>query len=59
MTGGRTKKRKGLFVILIKRMIWWFGDPVVKTLPCNAYQLDPWYGKIPYAIEQLSPVRSN
>ena len=33
------------------------GGPVVKKPSCNAggYWFDPWSGKIPYAVEQLSP----
>ena len=33
------------------------GSPVVKSLPCNAgdTSFNPWFGKIPHAVEQLSP----
>ena len=29
------------------------GGPVVKNLPCNA-EFNPWSGKIPHAVQQLS-----
>ena len=37
------------------------GGPVVKNSPVNAggHRFDPWSRKIPYATEQLKPVRRN
>ena len=31
------------------------GGSVVKIEQCKGHQLDPWYGKMPHATEQLNP----